>query len=477
MAAPIPGFNNVPPINIGPYQSTYTSISQITGTPLIGNPEAMAQRLEELTGLVGTLAEALTFTAPAINSNIVNNELIAATIANSQQHINTLEIKTNWLEQQRAQSTNSNEGGNFRKPACESRALMSIKTLGSEKTGFKLWNQKFLNAVTQVHPGTRGFFEALMVKLDTARVILTNEEVDDIIKSTELNNYPIDINKLNDDVYFILVDKCEGEAATRVMNAPRGRGIEAYQNIYLWFAGQSGMALTKRMQWVMSPPIPKDDNELSEGLERWITQMTTLSNIGDEFKLATTFKFAALRILMTNKVDKFDQLKDQAKGSVPPGTPQSILQETIFTIFVQKLREYVTEKRLESNFNKKNSDDMDIGGVEEKEEDEEGHHHHEEEYDEWGYPNDINSFGNKGWGKQGYKGGKGGKGKGNIICHNCGKPGHIARDCPNPPAKGLGKGPQCYNCGEKGHIARNCPYPLKGDGKGKGLSKGYQKGL
>merc|ERR1711966_308166 len=154
--------------------------------------------------------------------------------------------------------------------------------------------------------------------------------------------------------------KCEGEAANRVMSALRGHGIEAYQHIYLWFAGQSGMALSKRMQWIMSPPIPKDDYELSEGLEKWMTQVTALANMGDEYKLQTPFKIAALRILMSNKVDKFDQLKEQAKNTNLSDTPPENLQETLFASLINKLREYVTEKRLESNFGKKNADDMDI---------------------------------------------------------------------------------------------------------------------
>jgi Zinc knuckle len=34
-------------------------------------------------------------------------------------------------------------------------------------------------------------------------------------------------------------------------------------------------------------------------------------------------------------------------------------------------------------------------------------------------------------------------------CYNCGKPGHISRDCK--------EGPECYECGGFGHIARDCP--------------------
>ena len=64
----------------------------------------------------------------------------------------------------------------------------------------------------------------------------------------------------------------------------------------------------------MNPPVPKNDYDLSEGLEKWMTQVTALANVGCEYKLQTPFKIAALRILMSNKVDKFDQLKEQSKN-------------------------------------------------------------------------------------------------------------------------------------------------------------------
>ena len=38
----------------------------------------------------------------------------------------------------------------------------------------------------------------------------------------------------------------------------------------------------------------------------------------------------------------------------------------------------------------------------------------------------------------------------NVVCHNCNKEGHLARDCFKI---------KCYNCQELGHLVKNCKAP------------------
>ena len=49
----------------------------------------------------------------------------------------------------------------------------------------------------------------------------------------------------------------------------------------------------------------------------------------------------------------------------------------------------------------------------------------------------------------------------NIICHTCGTPGHISKDCRKPKIV-------CFGCGQEGHVRPNCPNKTADGGFNKG---------
>lgn len=79
--------------------------------------------------------------------------------------------------------------------------------------------------------------------------------------------------------------------------------------------------------------------------------------------------------------------------------------------------------------------------------------------------------------RQGNRGGRGGGGGGVGVCFNCGRPGHVSRDCPTQNVnrggyggrggggRGGGGSGNCFNCGKPGHMSRDCAVPI-GNGGG-----------
>ena len=103
MAEGIQGYTAPAEVNEQVYAGSFARLSMMTGVPLIGNAEAMAQRLEELTSIVGTIAGALTLTTPVVNIHRVNTALLLAHQVNLEAQIGELETRFDFGEHQRAQ--------------------------------------------------------------------------------------------------------------------------------------------------------------------------------------------------------------------------------------------------------------------------------------------------------------------------------------------------------------------------------------
>ena len=126
--------------------------------------------------------------------------------------------------------------------AGRSRGYQKIEKLGSDKSGFRLWHERFSQEVTQVQPVARIIIERITSKIDIEEKMLDMDELSTLAASHQNFN----ATKCSEDLYHILAAKCDGDAAIKVLTVSSGDGLKAYQEIYEWYNGTSGMAMTKR---------------------------------------------------------------------------------------------------------------------------------------------------------------------------------------------------------------------------------------
>ena len=110
----------------------------------------------------------------AIKSGIPVQETASKLFEKLIMSVATVEDKLATLEATAAQATPIERK---RKSLAESKCIWNMKTLGSDKAEFKLWNDKFINAIAQTL-GTpwRKYMRNLNRQLDTDRKVLTEGE-------------------------------------------------------------------------------------------------------------------------------------------------------------------------------------------------------------------------------------------------------------------------------------------------------------
>merc|ERR1712240_221061 len=140
----------------------------------------------------------------------------------------------------------------------------NLKTLGSDKSEFKTWNGKFINAVAQtLGMPWRKYMRNLNRQLDQDRKVLTQDELNAIEGAAEIG----DGDEASEGLFYVLVEKTEGDAALRVNSGEPGQGIQAYMRVYLWFAGTTGLALMEKTRVLMHPTPVKHESEIADALE------------------------------------------------------------------------------------------------------------------------------------------------------------------------------------------------------------------
>ena len=274
--------------------------------------------------------------------------------------------------------------------------------------------------------------------------------------------------EMDEDLFCVFVDKCEGEALTKVRSVNPGEGWQAYQRLFLWYGSSSGLALQERAKLVLSPKDPKKDDEVSGALNGWLEQLRIVED-QPYYVLSPLMKFIAVRMLMDNKKDVFEQAESRVQVDDTP-TEQ-------FNVVINYIREWANRRRLDATFKRKD-DAMEVDEVNSAQL---ADYRHDCSSQDWSM-GDLDALGKgkaqgKGWVKGGKKGGKG-----PVQCWTCGEWGHTSLNCPYvKSSKGTGKGgitfttkgqkgsPReltCWNCGGVGHPTSLCPSVKVKGGKG-----------
>ena len=136
----------------------------------------------------------------------------------------------------------------------EYNVINSLQIMSSDKTKYKEWNDKLVNAVTQFRSYARSVLKSMRALKDKEHDRL---EVDiDVSKESWPIRESYDYDRFNEELYSLLVNKTEGEARSKVMKAEEGQGLEAYRMVNHWFTVTSGQSLVVKRMPIMNPKPP-----------------------------------------------------------------------------------------------------------------------------------------------------------------------------------------------------------------------------
>ena len=125
------------------------TVTQEIGSNILINLKAIAETSEHTNARVEQVDTALN----AMNMMVANE-------------IKTLHDKNAYLQGVIDSGGTKSVGGLRRIGILESKAIANIKALGTDKMGFRMWNEKLINIFAQVRPGARKLFTAMMEYVD-----------------------------------------------------------------------------------------------------------------------------------------------------------------------------------------------------------------------------------------------------------------------------------------------------------------------
>ena len=175
-------------------------------------------------------------------------------------------------------------------------------------------------------------------QLDKDRKVLDDLELNNVQGATTI----VEPERCAEDLYYVLVEKTEGDAALRVNSGEPRQGMQAYMRVYLWFAGTIVLALTEKTRMLMHPSAVKHEYDIADALERWAEQERILRAHDEDYKLSAVFKVTALRFLMSCKREQVEQFERESNAK-----RNDRICDDMFEDLYSRIREHAQQRRLE----------------------------------------------------------------------------------------------------------------------------------
>ena len=159
-----------------------------------------------------------------------------------------------------------NIGGTFGnesrwKSIMEHRVISNIEKMTNDSTGFQMWKLRLKNALNQVDAN---YNKAFSIIDDFADNTMSYQEWSRdhalTIKQTMAHN-PSQYDKLMQDLYVLLVDKCTDSQVASYEN-DRGDGFFAYFTLSKMHTQTAGIGSIERRDYLMHPSEAKKENEI-----------------------------------------------------------------------------------------------------------------------------------------------------------------------------------------------------------------------
>jgi len=282
-----------------------------------------------------------------------------------------------------------------------------------------------------------------------------------------------------------LLAKSEDKSEAFMLTKRAQNGILVWAMVHNWYMATSGLGISQRMAWVMTPPQSRNDSDVMYDVEKWLDEIRELVALGQP-DLPAMYKVTGLKRIATPEIRKQIEIQEQRLRGLHPERVWTDLRDLVLNwsrsiMLDQRTPPASDPNRMDTNNISPSWDQQSWGPP--------GLHMGGGQNPPWLQPwNDPMAATVKGKGKglgpgkgfgmwqngkgpQGFKGFGKGKGKNPEFttpfrgyCANCHLIGHSSNYCPY-----LGKGFKgtCKGCGIIGHKEAVCP---KGKGKGQNVS-------